>query len=234
MAIIEDVFVGGPKSLRDERGEWVSSIARKQVDGSIALSKEGFEGDKVTQEYHGGPDAAVCVHLVDHYEFWRDRYGVRLDHGHLGENLVLRELNEADVCAGDVVRIGSAVAQVSGPRIPCETQARRAGRRDWVKLTIRENRTGFYLRVLEPGIVAAGDLWLLQERFHSSGSIPAINQCLYLDFNVDLATEFSQMDGLAEWWRDQFRERLGRTSRHWSQDILRPDEPASAAESDGK
>lgn len=224
MAIIEAILVGGPKALRDDRGEWVSSIARKPVDGPIHLSTEGFDGDKVAQPYHGGPDAAVCVHLADHYDFWRDHYGVQFDHGHLGENIVLSGLKETDVCVGDMIAIGSARVQVSGPRVPCETQARRAGRADWVKLTIRENRTGFYLRILEAGAVQQGNDWIVQERLNQRASIPAINRCLYLEFDPDLANEFAEAPGLADWWREQFREKLARTSKHWSEEILRPEE----------
>lgn len=224
MATIEAIFVGGPTVLRDDRGEWVSSIARKRVIGPVHLSKEGFDGDKVTQPYHGGPDAAVCVHLIDHYNFWRDRYGVGFGPGHLGENIVLSGVEETDVCVGDVISVGSARVQVSGPRVPCETQARRAGRADWVKLTIRENRTGFYLRVLEAGAVQQGDGWIVQERTNWRASIPAINRCLYLEFNPDLANEFAETPALANWWRDQFRERLARTSKHWSEEILLPEE----------
>ena len=84
---------------------------------------------------------------------------------------------------GDIVRIGTALAQVTGPRVPCANLARRIGRKDWVKLTIRENRTGFYMAVREPGIVQPGDPWHVEERFNPEGTIPAINRCLYLDFD---------------------------------------------------
>lgn len=232
MATLEGIFVGGPKTQRDERGEWVSSIVRRRVDGRVSLGSEGFEGDKVTQPYHGGPEAAVCVHLADHYSFWREQYGVELPHGHLGENLVLTGMSEDEVHAGDIMRMGTALVQVSGPRVPCETQARRAGRVDWVKLTIRENRTGFYLRVLEAGVVQDQDRWVLKERLNEQGSIPAINRCLYLDFDRDVARNYSELPGLAEWWREQFRERLSRTSKHWSQEILHPEDvPIHTAES---
>ena len=232
MATIEGVFVGGPKTMRDERGEWVSSIARKRIDGAVQLDSEGFDGDKATQAYHGGPEAAVCVHLRDHYDFWREHYGVDLPHGHLGENIVVNEVREEEIHAGDIVRMGAALVQVSGPRVPCETQARRAGRSDWVKLTIRENRTGLYLRVLETGPVRNGDAWHIQERLNDGGSIPAINRCLYLDFDPAMAREFSELPGLAEWWREQFREKLARTGKHWSEEILHPDEePVRTAES---
>src|SRR5579872_707509 len=171
LAIIEGVFVGSPKTLRDERGEWVSSIVRKRIDGPVGLWSEGFDGDKVTQPYHGGPEAAACVHLADHYDFWRDHYGIDLNHGHLGENIILIGMKEEEIYVGDIVRIGSALVQVSGPRVPCETQARRVGRADWVRLTIRENRTGFYVRVLEAGAVQNQDGWLLLERLNERGSI---------------------------------------------------------------
>ena len=225
MATMEAIFIGGPKALRDELGEWVSSIARTQVFEPVSLTLGGLDGDKVMQPYHGGPDAAVCVHLVDHYNFWRDYYRMELPNGHLGENLVLDGIKEDEVCAGDILRIGTALVQVSGPRIPCETQARRAGRKDWVKLTIHENRTGFYLRVLEAGTVQAGESWMMQERLNDEASIPAINRCFYLEFDMDLANRFAEAPGLADWWREQFREKLARTGKHWSEDILHADEP---------
>jgi MOSC domain-containing protein YiiM len=217
---IEALFVGGPKLLQDDRGEWTSSIARDRVHRPIRLSALGIEGDKVAQPYHGGTDAAACVHVAEHYVFWRERYGVHLTHGYLGENLLLGGIEESTICAGDILEIGSALVQVSGPRVPCENQARRVGRTDWVKLTIRENRTGFYLRVLEAGVVQQGAPWELQERLNDHASIPAINRCFYLEFDPGLASEFAEMPGLAEWWKEQFREKLSRKGRHWSEDIL--------------
>ena len=218
---LHSIYAGGPKTLCDERGDWVSSIARERVTGPIQLSVPGLEGDKVNQPYHGGPEAAVCVHLAMHYQFWRDQYGIELNPGHLGENFLLEEIDESDVHAGDIVQVGSARVQVSGPRVPCENQARRAGRADWVKLTIRENRTGFYLRVLEPGVVQGGDKWVLQERLNERGAIPDLNRCLYLEFSRDQAEEFVGMPGLAEWWKQQFRERLNRVPGHWSEEVLK-------------
>jgi hypothetical protein len=103
---IDSIFIGGPKALRDDRGDWFSSIARQRAHGAIHLTAEGFAGDKVAQSYHGGPDAALCVHLAAHYGFWRERYGVEFEHGFLGENLVIGEMAEAEVCVGDVDRLG--------------------------------------------------------------------------------------------------------------------------------
>ena len=104
----------------------------------MQLQKGGLVGDKVAQSYHGGPDADVCVHLLDHYRFWNKYYGMNLQPGHVGENFTLDNLTEGQICAGDIVRVGTALLQVSGPRVPCANLARRIGRSDWVKLTITE------------------------------------------------------------------------------------------------
>jgi MOSC domain-containing protein YiiM len=220
--------VGGPKSISDERGEWVSSILRERVAGPVRLLSDGFAGDKVAQPYHGGPEAAVCVHLAEHYEFWRSCYGVDLGHGYLGENLVLEQVKEADVFVGDQIRIGSALVQVSGPRVPCENQARRVGRKEWVRWTIRENRTGFYLRVLEPGLVKEEDRWVLERRINQSGSISVLNEVFYLAFDASRAEEMAEMQGLANWWKHQLREKSRRQAGHWSNGIVDSSEDKGA------
>jgi MOSC domain-containing protein YiiM len=215
-SILYSIFVGKPKPITDERGTWTSSIARDRVQGPVSLQQDGLAGDKVAQPYHGGPDAAVCVHLLDHYRFWEQEYGLTLPPGHVGENFALDNITEDQVCAGDIVRVGSALVQVGGPRVPCANQARRVGRADWVKLTIRENRTGFYLRVLEPGVVEAGDAWELLERLNPDGSIPAINRCMYLAFDPAYAHRVIEMPGLGDWWKEQMGERLEKRHEHWT------------------
>jgi MOSC domain-containing protein YiiM len=226
-AIIEAVFAGGPKTLTDERGPWRSSILRDRVRNPIAVSVDGLAGDRVTQPYHGGPGAAVCVHPAQHYEFWNRTQGMSLAAGSVGENLTLTALTEEHIFAGDIVRVGSVLLQVSGPRIPCANQARRVGRTDWIRRTIQENRTGFYLRVLEPGLLREGDKWLLQERLNQGASIAAINRCAYLEFSEPYARSVLEMRGLEPWWKDQMREKLARQRDHWTETMA--SEPGSSS-----
>ena len=148
-ANVQAVFTGQPKSISDERGTWTSSIFRERAIGRVFISAQGLEGDRVAQPYHGGPDAAICVHLMDHYAFWNTRFRMELKPGSVGENVTLGSITEDQIFVGDQIRLGTALVQVSGPRVPCANLARRIGRPDWVKLTIQENRTGFYLRGLE-------------------------------------------------------------------------------------
>jgi MOSC domain-containing protein YiiM len=154
--------------------------------------------------------------MADHYLFWSSRLNLELQPGCVGENVTLGGITEEMVCAGDCVRLGTALVQVSGPRVPCANLARRVGRPDWVKLTILENRTGFYLRVLEPGAVQEGDSWSVEERLNEAGSIPAINRCMYLDFDPGYARQMLSMKGLAEWWKDQARLKLEGHAQHWT------------------
>ena len=218
-ALVQAVFTGYPKSITDQRGTWISSIYRDRVEGPVPISLQGLAGDKVAQPYHGGPGAAICVHMAEHYRFWNARLGMNLQAGFVGENITLDGITEENICVGDRVRLGTALVEVSGPRVPCANLARRIGRTDWVKLTIVENRTGFYLRVLEPGAVQAGDSWLLEQRFNPSGTIPAINRCMYLEFDRDYARTMLDMPGLAEWWKDQARQKLTNDAAHWSSTI---------------
>jgi MOSC domain-containing protein YiiM len=139
---IHALFIGQPKTITDERGTWTSSIYRDPVSEPVLAQPGGLVGDKVAQPYHGGPDADICVHLLDHYRFWNAHYGMNLQAGFVGENFTLDGIHEAEICVGDLVRVGTALVQVTGPRIPCANLARRIGRADWVKLTVRENRTG--------------------------------------------------------------------------------------------
>jgi MOSC domain-containing protein YiiM len=215
-ARIAAVFTGRPKLLHDHRGDWTSSIFRERVHSPIHASETGLEGDRVTQSYHGGPGAALCVHLADHYTFWNSHYETSLKPGDVGENLTLEGITEDQICVGDVVRLGTALMQISGPRVPCANLARRIGRSDWVKLTIIENRTGFYLRVLEPGTLQEGDAWILKERLNENGSIRATNRCAYLNFDPEYARQIATMAGLDDWWKEQMREKLDRTADHWT------------------
>lgn len=215
MTTVCGVFTGKPKQIEDARGKWVSSIFREPVGHPVRVSERGLQGDGVAQPYHGGPDAAICAHLADHYRFWNAHFGMQLAAGGVGENITLDGITEDDVCVGDTVRIGTVLAQVSGPRVPCANQARRVGRRDWVKLTIHENRTGFYLRVLKTGILKPGDPYVLEERPNEGASIPAINRCAYLAFDAEFAMRLIAMPELVGWWKQQMRERLGEGDEHW-------------------
>ena len=91
------------------------------------------------------------------------------------------------------------------PRSPCENQARFVGRADWVKLTVQELRTGMYARVLEPGIMQAGDQVILVSQPNPGLTIRDLNDCWYHNLNPELAERLIAAEGLMEWWKDRLR-----------------------------
>jgi MOSC domain-containing protein YiiM len=201
------VFIGAPNTLRDARGEWRSSIARDLVPKAAQLELQGFVGDQATQPYHGSPELAVCIHSLTHYAFWNTTLDLTLQPGAVGENLTLDVWDESSICVGDVFCIGTARIQISAPRTPCENQARYIGRPDWVKLTIKELRTGIYARVLTPGTLQAGDALVLEDRPNPELTIRELSRCFYHQYNPAVASAFLAADGLMEWWKQRLREK---------------------------
>ena len=230
MAHVCGVFAGKPKRIEDARGVWVSLIYRDPVCVPIRVGLRGLEGDEVAdKKHHGSPDQALCVHLTDHYRFWNTKYGMNLQAGGVGENLTIDGITEDEICAGDIARIGTALVQVSMPRVPCSTQARRVGRSDWVKLTIAENRTGFYLRVLEAGVVETGDPFRLDERIHTEAPITALNRCAYDNFDADFARRILEMRGVGGQWKQKMRKRLAEREETFTRRVGRPRDPHADA-----
>ena len=118
----------------------------------------GLVGDVVADvENHGGPDQAIYVYSSEDYLWWAEELGGLPAPGTFGENLTLSSFGPEVVRIGERYRVGEALLEVTAPRIPCATFATRMGEPDWVKRFADARRPGLYVRVLEPGAVAAGD-----------------------------------------------------------------------------
>jgi MOSC domain-containing protein YiiM len=118
----------------------------------------GLVGDVVAdEENHGGLDQALYLYSSEDYAFWADELGGVPEPGTFGENLTLTSFGEEPVRIGDRFRTGAALLEVTAPRIPCSVFATRMQEDSWVKRFAEARRPGLYVRVLEPGEVAAGD-----------------------------------------------------------------------------
>ena len=96
---------------------------------------------------HGGPDKAVYAYPSEHLAPWSEE---------LEETLSTVGVTEADVCIGDIWEWGDATLEICQPRWPCFKLALHRRRAD-IQARMRQNgRTGWYLRVLEPGEVHVG------------------------------------------------------------------------------
>ena len=137
---------------------WRSAIWKQPVLVPLELGPEGLSGDQqANRRVHGGPDKAVCVYSIDHAPWWRETLGApEWGAGAVGENFTVTGQTETSVCLGDSYEVGTALVQVSQPRSPCRTLARRWGRPDLPKRVVQSGRSGWYLRVLRDGRVETG------------------------------------------------------------------------------
>ncbi len=190
-----------------------SAIAKRPVDGPVRLSFAGLEGDFQADKYHhGGPDKAVHLYPFDHYARWQDEMP---DHprlaapGGFGENFSTTSLLEDQVCIGDRFRIGMALIEVSQGRKPCSIQGRFL---DWPKLPalmVKERRSGWYARVIEEGVVAAGDMLTLVDRPLPDWSVKRVFALLIgAEYKGDPTAldELAAMELLHDGWRKRAEE----------------------------
>ncbi|MFN8610359.1 MAG: MOSC domain-containing protein [Vulcanimicrobiota bacterium] len=128
---------------------------KHSLTGPVQLGPLGLEGDFIGNlKHHGGPDQAVYVYSAEDYRWWEQELGKPLPHGTFGENLTVDRLLRARI--GDVWECGSVRLQISAPRIPCATLAARMGESAFARRFARANRGGAYARVLQPGLLQAG------------------------------------------------------------------------------
>lgn len=159
-------------------GNTTSGIDKHPVVGPRPVQRLGFVGDaQADLRSHGGPDKAVHCYAWTHYAWWREALAPDslLDApGAFGENLSLDGIDEHDVFLGDRWRIGSAVFEVSQGRQPCYKLNLRFGVADMATRVQQNLRAGWYLRVIEPGFVSAGDRLELLERPWPTHSVAAL------------------------------------------------------------
>jgi MOSC domain-containing protein YiiM/ferredoxin-NADP reductase len=201
------------------RGRHVDTgIFKTPVTGPCRIDADGLAGDfRVEPRRFGDANHAVHVYPYEHYRFWQDQ--LRCDpfpFGQFGENLTSEGLLEEETRIGDVLRFGTTVLQVTQPRIPCRKLSARMCP-GFAGAFLRSRRVGFYLRVLEPGHVAAGDAIEVLERDPGSPTVEAfvrISQQEYWD-EGSLEELMNARDLPAEWRRalEVKRDKAARAER---------------------
>jgi MOSC domain-containing protein YiiM len=118
-------------------------------------------------------------------------------------------MDESAICVGDVHGIGTARLQVCQPRQPCFKFALRHNNKQLPKAMVRSGYSGWYYRVLEEGVVSAGDALVLLERPNPDFAFSRLVQIVYHGGATpkELA-RMAQMPGLASQWRDTARQLL--------------------------
>ncbi|MNZ40874.1 6-N-hydroxylaminopurine resistance protein [compost metagenome] len=159
--------------------------------------------------HHGGKEKAVCVYPYEHYLFWENELQTKLDYGAFGENLTIKGLLETNVCIGDVFKLGKAIVQVSQPRQPCYKLSVRYGVPDMPLKVQQTGYTGFYLRVLEEGVVSKADGLILLHRHPKEITVSFASRIMYLEKDHTAGIkQILEVEELSVNWRNTFLKRL--------------------------
>src|SRR3989344_2887992 len=189
------VNIGLPQKITQGGREVSTGIFKQPAAGPVMLRRLNLDGDgQADLRVHGGEHKAVYAYPFEHYVFWTDETG----RGDLVYGFF-----------GDGFQMGGARVQVSQPRSPCFKLGIRMGDENFPARFTAANRTGFYLRVLQEGVVASGDDIALIER-------PRDSICVRDAFRLrhgsggtrDEYERAARLAALTPSWRAAFEKRL--------------------------
>ena len=158
------VNVGSQRPIDAKSG--TSGIDKRPVRGPVAVEApgpkgtggSGLRGDHISDTAnHSGDDQAVYAYAREDLDAWEVELGRDLPGGTFGENLTTAGVDVTGAVIGETWEVGSALLQVSCPRIPCVTFSVHLGERRWLPRFTAARVPGAYLRVLRAGQVRAGD-----------------------------------------------------------------------------
>lgn len=158
---VVSVNVGRPTDLLIKGRERQTGIFKQPQQGRVPLRGVTVGDDvQIDKKHHGGTYKAVYAYAAEDYTWWSSELGVQLEPGTFGENITTEGLDLTNALIGERWRVGTAVLEVSDPRLPCSTLAarmRELGVKSFVKRFAAARRFGPYFLIFEEGDVAAGD-----------------------------------------------------------------------------
>ena len=211
MARLLSVNVGLPRDIAwngrtVHTGIWKDPVAGRCRVGRLNLDGDG-QGDLAG---HGGEQRAVFVYQIESYRHWEAQLK-RADFvsGQFGENFTIEGLTDDVVCIGDRYRIGSALFEVTQPRVTCYRVGIRMNEPRMPALLTSSGRPGFYFRVLEEGEVGAGDEIVKVGEAPERMTVEEINALLYSPEHApERLRRALRIDALSPGWRASFEALL--------------------------
>jgi len=202
--------VGMPRDVREGKRTVRTGIFKEPVVGPRLLTRTQLEGDgQADLENHGGASKAAYAYSADHYAPWQRELDRPLPFGQFGENFTVTGLTEEKVHIGDVFRVGEARVEVTQPRVPCFKLGIRMGDPGFVGVFLESLRSGFYLRVLEEGRVAAGDRFERQSEGPDRVTVAEAMRLLFFDKkDLEGARRVLGVPALSPEWRAEFEKRV--------------------------
>src|SRR5262245_7298358 len=211
MGRLLSVNVGIPRDIAWKGRTVHTAIWKDPVPGRCRVGRLNLDGDgQGDLAGHGGEQRAVYVYQIESYRHWEKRLK-RTDfvYGQFGENFTIEGLLDDAVCIGDRYRIGSALFEVTQPRVTCYRLGIRMSEPRMPALLTSSGRPGFYLRVLEVGEVGASDDVVKVGEATERMTVAAINALLYSsDHPRDRLEHALRIDALSPGWRASFEALL--------------------------
>jgi ferredoxin-NADP reductase/MOSC domain-containing protein YiiM len=220
MARLLSVNVGLPRDVTWQGRTVRTGIWKTPVQGPRMVRRLNLDGDgQGDLAGHGGERRAVFVYQIDSYRYWQAQLG-RNDfvYGQFGENFTVDGLSDAEVCIGDRYKIGSALFEVTQPRVTCYRLGIRLNEPEMAALVVKHGRPGFYFRVLEEGEIQAGDEITQIASGPERMSVSEISALLYMPGHPrDRLERALRIPSLSVGWRRSFetlleQERQGGTT----------------------
>ena len=176
------VNTGSARPLRIGPRNFLSAIGKSAVAGPVAVGRLGLHGDEQADpSVHGGLDKAVYAYPSEHLAFWQTQrrehgttlFDEALPPGFMGENLSLAGLMEQAVWIGDTLHFPDCVLRVTAPREPCFKFNAVMGLPQAGRLMMEHACPGFYLAVVQPGSIEAGQAFTLEPGVRGLGVLEA-------------------------------------------------------------
>jgi MOSC domain-containing protein YiiM len=223
------VSVGLPRDIPWKGRTVHTGIWKQPVSGRRMVRRLNVDGDgQGDLAGHGGEQRAVFVYQLESYRYWQEQLK-RTDfvHGQFGENFTIEGLPDDAACIGDRYQIGSAVFEISQPRVTCYRVGIRMNEPRMPALLTSSGRPGFYLRVLREGEVGAGDEIVKVGEAKERMTVAEINALLYSPLHArDRLERALRIDALSPGWRASFVALLESENKTGA---IRPREPICAS-----
>src|ERR1700755_2588163 len=211
MPSLLSVNVGMPKNVEWQGRTVFTSVWKNAVQGPRMVRRLNLDGDgQGDLAGHGGEHRAVFVFQIESYRYWQERLSrADLVHGQFGENFPIEGLSDDTVCIGDRYQIGSALFEVTQPRVTCYRVGIRTNEPRMPALLTSSGRPGFYFRVLQEGEVGAGDEIAKVGEADERMTVAEINALLYSpDHAHDRLERALRIEALSPGWRASFEALL--------------------------
>lgn len=221
---ISGLYAGDKLTFRDKLASGIDNKSRMET---LEVFGDRVAGDaQADPKHHGGPDRVLHHFPREHYGHYR-RMGLITsgqDAPAMGENISSVGLTEEDIHIGDILSFGEVELQVTQPRSPCFKLNHQYGQRDFALAMQQTGMSGWFYRVLKPGIISCQDALILKQRRTDISVAEAMKLYFRPEFDAAAYDRLLSCEGLAASWVGSLQRRLERGSKEdWQMRLYGPD-----------